>query len=96
MEIYNAYQKILSEGATSTQQFIPQKGNEKSKETLIADWKKVGEKLAEKIENFADSEFDEFVLPHPILGNLTLREMLFFTIIHNYHHLGNVKKLNLE
>jgi hypothetical protein len=29
-------------------------------------------------------------LPHPLLGKLTVREMLFFTVYHNAHHLDQV------
>jgi uncharacterized damage-inducible protein DinB len=33
---------------------------------------------------------DRLRLPHPALGKLTVREMLFFTIYHNIHHVENV------
>jgi hypothetical protein len=26
------------------------------------------------------------VLPHPLLGKLTIREMLYFTVYHGEHH----------
>jgi len=29
---------------------------------------------------------DQYQLPHPVLGKLTIREMLFFTIYHNLRH----------
>jgi uncharacterized damage-inducible protein DinB len=29
---------------------------------------------------------DQYLLPHPILGKLTIREMLLFTIYHNLRH----------
>lgn len=32
-------------------------------------------------------DLDRSVLPHPLLGKLTLREMVNFTIYHNLHHL---------
>lgn len=31
-------------------------------------------------------------LPHPLLGRLTIREMLLFTVYHNRHHLENVQR----
>lgn len=44
-------------------------------------------KLAELIDKKSESDLDNFLLPHPLLGKLTLREMLFFTIYHAEHHL---------
>jgi hypothetical protein len=31
-------------------------------------------------------------LPHPLLGRLTTREMLFFTLYHNQHHVEVAKR----
>ncbi|HYO63257.1 MAG TPA: DinB family protein [Pyrinomonadaceae bacterium] len=37
-----------------------------------------------------ESDLDRYLLPHPLLGKLTLREMLFFTLYHYTHHRENV------
>lgn len=31
-------------------------------------------------------ELDKYILPHPLLGKLTIREMMYFTIYHVEHH----------
>jgi hypothetical protein len=31
-------------------------------------------------------------LPHPLLGKLTVREMLFFTLYHQRHHVAVVER----
>jgi hypothetical protein len=46
--------------------------------------------LVGAIEGWADDDLDRYLLPHPLLGKLTVREMLFFTVYHNYHHVRNV------
>lgn len=38
-----------------------------------------------------EAALDRRVLPHPLLGRLTVREMLLFTLIHNRHHLTLVQ-----
>jgi len=43
-------------------------------------------------ERWSEREFDRVRLPHPLLGKLTAREMLFFTLYHNAHHLGIVAR----
>ena len=51
--------------------------------------------LSAAIESWDESDLDRFFLPHPALGKLTVREMLFFTLYHNLHHVLNVaKRLN--
>lgn len=51
----------------------------KAYESTIRKLKKVALKTTEE-------ELDLYVLPHPLIGKLTLREMLFFCIYHVQHH----------
>lgn len=46
--------------------------------------------LAEVVESWNETDLDKYRLPHPLLGKLTLREMLLFTIYHYTHHRENV------
>jgi hypothetical protein len=46
--------------------------------------------LNKAVESWSDSDLDRYRLPHPLLGKITLREMLFFTLYHFTHHRGNV------
>ncbi|NBX80802.1 MAG: DinB family protein, partial [Flavobacteriales bacterium] len=43
-------------------------------------------------DNFTEDDLDKYVLPHPLLGKLTLREMLCFTIYHVKHHVEIIKR----
>jgi uncharacterized damage-inducible protein DinB len=38
------------------------------------------------IDAWEEDQLDEAQLPHPIIGKITVREMLFFTIHHNLRH----------
>ncbi|MFN2437645.1 MAG: hypothetical protein ABR503_00495 [Chitinophagaceae bacterium] len=42
--------------------------------------------LCKILNKYSEEEIDRFVLPHPLLGKLTLREMMYFTIYHVEHH----------
>ena len=35
---------------------------------------------------WSEKKLDRYQAPHPALGKLTIREMLYFTIFHNVHH----------
>lgn len=43
--------------------------------------------LVSRIGRWSRADVDRLQLPHPILGKLTVREMLMFTLYHNQHHL---------
>lgn len=48
--------------------------------------------LAAAIARWPEPLLDRRHLPHPLLGKLTVREMLFFTLYHNQHHVDNVRR----
>ena len=43
-------------------------------------------RLSARVDRWSDEDLDNTLLPHPLLGKLTVREMLFFTIHHVQHH----------
>ncbi len=65
-----------------------------SKAEFLENWNFIGSKFPSRINQWSESSLDRFKLPHPLLGKLTVREMLFFTIFHNEHHLRTMKQLN--
>ncbi|MFD2574432.1 DinB family protein [Spirosoma soli] len=44
--------------------------------------------LAQATKSWSEQELDSYVMPHPALGKLTVREMLSFVSIHTQHHLA--------
>jgi hypothetical protein len=55
----------------------------------MARWLQIGQRLIGAVKrNWGESELDSYILPHPILGKLTIREMLFFTLYHDTLHLS--------
>lgn len=41
----------------------------------------------------SEADLDKYILPHPLLGKLTLREMLYFTAYHVQHHQCSVQDI---
>ena len=86
-EITAKYYQKLAEGAVATPQFIPEEINvDANKEDLIQEFKKTNDKFLKKIDSFEEEDLDKHLIPHPVLGKLTIREMLYFTICHTLHH----------
>ncbi|MEM8898251.1 MAG: DinB family protein [Bacteroidota bacterium] len=48
--------------------------------------------LNKKIKKSSEKSLDTYIVPHPALGKITLRELLYFTIYHVQHHKANVKR----
>lgn len=53
------------------------------------------DQLIKSIQKYSEQELDQTILPHPLLGKITLREMLYFTIYHVEHH-HHLTKNNLS
>lgn len=86
-EMVLEYHQKLAEGAVATPQFIPKEISvENTKEDLIQEFKKINDLFLIKVESFEEEDLDKYLIPHPVLGKLTIREMLYFTICHTLHH----------
>ena len=92
-EIVETYKKTLSSGGKATKPFIPRKPDTREPEKLISDWEASCRDLIAGVEKWEDEKLDLYLLPHPLLGKLTVREMLYFTIYHTGHHLNAIRKL---
>lgn len=86
-EMVLEYHQKLAEGAVATPQFIPKEISvENTKDDLIQEFKKINDLFLIKVESFEEEDLDKYLIPHPVLGKLTIREMLYFTICHTLHH----------
>ena len=44
------------------------------------------DKLSKALHKWKEPALSKYILPHPLIGKLTMREMAFFTIFHTIHH----------
>jgi hypothetical protein len=68
----------------------PSEVSEEHRRSLMTTLDSVLENLTAAASRWREWQLDRLRLPHPALGKLTIREMLFFTIYHNTHHVENV------
>jgi uncharacterized damage-inducible protein DinB len=90
-KLCQAYREEIANGAQASGRYLPDQGNldshsERKKAELLDHFAKVSSGLVASSETWNDSELDDYLLPHPILGKLTIREILFFTVYHNLRH----------
>jgi hypothetical protein len=91
-EVVERYKAKLDAGSKASAPFIPKKlSTQPSQQELIGAYIHSYENFQKKIARIPADKLDQYLLPHPILGKLTLREMIYFTIYHVSHHHALVK-----
>lgn len=92
-ELINKYKNELKNGGIATGKYVPNEeiGTNKKKELfkMLLSYVKIVEN---NLKNFTENELDNLILPHPLLGKLTIREMIYFTIYHVQHHKKNIER----
>ena len=84
--LVNKYTQKLEAGGRASGRFIPLPIPWLQKAFLCNKIEKVVTALCASLNKYSEEEMDIIVLPHPLLGRLTLREMMYFTIHHVEHH----------
>lgn len=93
-EIQALYQDKLKTGVTAgrfspSAQPTPNDPRARRAE-MMNHWQATQHNLQKAIASWSETALDRYRLPHPVLGKLTLREMLFFTLYHNAHHVRQI------
>ncbi len=88
------YYKKLSEGGRASGRFVPKPIEiNYGKEKLLANWNKATSKFIRAVSNNrSENDLDNYLVKHPLLGRITLRELCYFTIFHTEHHLLSIQK----
>ena len=91
-KIVDNYHHKLQEGAVASGVYVPKKTSY-TKAALHEKLNREGNKLINAIDKkWSDGQLDNYQIQHPILGLLTARELAYFTIYHNGHHLKTIRK----
>jgi DinB superfamily len=88
-EILALYQAALGTGVRASGPFLPTL--EGTQAEAVAEYSGCTELLKQSSLRWTGPDLDRYAMPHPVLGLLSVREMLYFTVLHNRHHLNGVK-----
>lgn len=80
------YTDKLAAGGAAMGRFIPQPVTFSQRNKLKHKIEKVVKRLCNTTDKYSEERLDNYIIPHPLLGKLTIREMLYFTIYHVQHH----------
>ena len=89
------YQQKLIDNLDKAQKFNQglKKPSLKERERLLTRLQIQEKKLQYKTKKISDKNLDSLVIPHPLMGKMTLREIIMWTAHHTAHHLETLKLL---
>lgn len=86
-EVVADYRERLARGAKASGPFIPRSLTRGADlDRLIAGFRAAQAGYADRLSAAEGPSLDSTLLPHPILGRMSMREMSFFTLYHLGHH----------
>jgi hypothetical protein len=94
-ELVAHYRGKLAEGGKAGR-FAPSPRVVTDRAEVISRFEHANRELRAAIAKWPDCALDRHQLPHPLMGKLTLREMLFFTLYHQLHHVDVVRRRTNE
>lgn len=82
------YQQKLVENEDRARTFNQnlKKPLQKDRERLLTRLQIQNKKLQYKLRNISDINLDTLVIPHPLMGKMTIREIIMWTAHHTEHH----------
>lgn len=92
-KMIKVFRNALENGVKAIESFIPVVYPETTIEELISQGKDLLDAFISNLENWSEEELEMYNCPHPILGKIPFRELLYFTIYHVQHHNETIKKM---
>jgi hypothetical protein len=91
-DLVSKYKMKLEKGGRANGRYIPKPVlNKYNPKKILQELDNAAKKMAASLKkNSTEADLDNYVVPHPLLGKITLRELGYFTIYHTYHHLNNI------
>ena len=92
------YRGLLASGGRAAGPFVPARHDleppqiEAHRQSLLARWGRVNGRLQKAFAPWDEKDLDTIRLPHPLLGKITAREMIYFTVYHSEHHVAATKR----
>ena len=86
------YKEKLADGGRASGRFVPPTVPANEVEHIAVSLRSTVDDLSRRVNTWTEKDLDTVLMPHPLLGKLTAREMLFFTIYHVQHHHALVER----
>ncbi len=95
-QVRDAYRAVLAHGGKAgrfTPEAKPASADpDAERAQIISCHASAVNELCSMASRWNEEQLDRLQLPHPLMGPLTVREMLLFTLYHNSHHVEGVRR----
>jgi DinB superfamily len=91
--ILAAYMKALEGMAVAPKAFVAVQTADDTRTSVIERYNNAHNILGANLMTFSEEELDKYQVPHPLLGLLTMREMMDFIVFHLGHHQKAVDRI---
>jgi hypothetical protein len=91
-ELAARYEGVLDAGGKASGRYVPPVVPVARKAASLAAHRAQRDKLLRQVAAFPEAEMDRLGAKHPLIGVLSLRELLFFTVHHHDHHLQTLQR----
>jgi len=93
-ELVAAYRAALAAGGRAPARYVPAPDTTPSEAVragVMDAYARGAEALRAALDRWPDDRLDRSALPHDLLGRVSARELAFFTLYHDLHHLRGVQ-----
>jgi len=90
-ELRERYRKALVNGVKAPSMVKPGRVSHAQRDILLKKHSEATEILCRRLERLKDDDLEGFLVKHPAIGRVTLREMALLTQLHTEHHTGLLK-----
>ncbi|MGB5026411.1 MAG: DinB family protein [Saprospiraceae bacterium] len=96
-QLLAAYLEKFTEGGKAPENYVPEEITFEKRAVLIQNLEELISELCRKLSHFTEDDLDSLCIPHPLLGMLSLREMLYNAIYHvEHHHKAAIRNLQYQ
>jgi hypothetical protein len=95
-EVRELYEGKLAQGGKARGRYVPRPAGPspaaEHRYEVQEQWRRLNHRLREALAGWRERDLDNLQLPHPLMGKITVREILLFTIHHNQLHIRSAAR----
>lgn len=93
-KVVSRYQEKLAKVQHGVSPFSRNMGipNKEEKTNLLRELDRQNKRLGKKLSKWNENDLDKYILPHPLMGRMPVREIVQWTAYHAEHHLNILKE----
>ncbi|MDN3705642.1 DinB family protein [Myroides ceti] len=84
--VITRYKEALANGGKAPERFVPGAFNSEERDKATAETEQLLTGIGQLLQDYTEEELDTLVMPHPLLGPLSIREMMYLMTYHATHH----------